>query len=494
MQLDKIEAVVRPRTPWEAIDLGFCMVQHWMWDFYRIWFVLTFPLFLAVYILAYLFTEMPDIWAAIIVWWLRPLYNRIVLHFFSHALFGEQITLRQMIQALPRLLLKTSLLLGLTLYRLSTVRSFTLPIWQLEGNRGAVARQRFQVLQQNTRSTAMWLTVICAHFQGLIVLLLYVLVFLFLPQNTDLESTFLSFTEDSPIFLWINLVFNYIALSLIEPFYVAGGFSLYLNRRTHLEGWDIELTFRQIRKKVEALQTTAMICLVAVTLSCFSFYASPVSAQSIAKPEQSKQYIEQVLQQSEFETVEKQQYWKYIGDSLASEDSEATEGWQLPLSWISLWAQLFEVLLWITIAGVIGWIIYKTLQNPALQQWLNQKQSNIYQPQVTFSLIPKPENDSLPDNIAQQTWELWEQGEHRQAVSLLYRGTLLQLQQQYEMAIYDSATENECVRLVRRTQGVDLSTYFSRLTRAWQILAYGKHLPDSNEIQQLCEQWTQHFQ
>jgi uncharacterized membrane protein len=49
--------------------------------------------------------------------------------------------------------------------------------------------------------------------------------------------------------LWVNilsLLFMFLIISIIEPLYVAAGFALYLNRRTHLEGWDIELIFRRI--------------------------------------------------------------------------------------------------------------------------------------------------------------------------------------------------------------------------------------------------------
>lgn len=485
MQLDKIEAVVRPRTSWEAIDLGFCMMQRWMWDFYRIWLVLTLPLFIAVYLLAALLTDNPDIWALAITWWLKPVYDRIILHYFSHALFGERITLRQMLNALPRLLLKTQLLLGLTLYRLSPVRSFTLPIWQLEGSKGTILQQRFKVLQQHTRGTATWLTIICLHFQALIVLLLYTLIFLFLPENTDLETTYFLLLEDSTFYLGIDLILDYIALSLIEPFYVTAGFALYLNRRTHLEGWDIELTFRQIRKKVQALQMTVVISFITVMISMF--YVTDLSAQS----QQIEQHIEEILQQPEFDTTEQQHYWKYIGDERESTSIEADSEWTLPFSWISIWANLFEILLWIAITSAIAWLIYKALQSPLLQQWVNQ--SETYQPNVNSELIQAFKNVPLPDDIAQQAWKLWEQNQHRQAMSLLYRGTLQHLQQQYEIAIYDSATENECVRMVSRTQSTDLSHYFSRLTRAWQSLAYGKRSPDSQEVQQLCEQWSQFF-
>ena len=36
------------------------------------------------------------------------------------------------------------------------------------------------------------------------------------------------------------------AVLVLEPFYVAAGFGLYLNRRTMLEGWDIEVALRRI--------------------------------------------------------------------------------------------------------------------------------------------------------------------------------------------------------------------------------------------------------
>ena len=34
-------------------------------------------------------------------------------------------------------------------------------------------------------------------------------------------------------------------LSAVAPFYVAGGFMLYISRRIELEGWDIEICFRE---------------------------------------------------------------------------------------------------------------------------------------------------------------------------------------------------------------------------------------------------------
>ena len=35
------------------------------------------------------------------------------------------------------------------------------------------------------------------------------------------------------------------AVLFVEPFYVAAGFAMYLNRRAELEAWDIEQKFRR---------------------------------------------------------------------------------------------------------------------------------------------------------------------------------------------------------------------------------------------------------
>jgi hypothetical protein len=35
------------------------------------------------------------------------------------------------------------------------------------------------------------------------------------------------------------------AIAFVEPFYVAAGFGMYLNRRVELEAWDIEQEFRR---------------------------------------------------------------------------------------------------------------------------------------------------------------------------------------------------------------------------------------------------------
>ncbi len=239
MQLDRIEAVVRPRNPWESIDLGFSMVRLWWKPLYKIWFTTTLPLFI---IISLLFSE--NFWiTALVIWWLKPLYDRILLYFLSRALFGEQPSIRQALTSL----FKTQLLWALlSWWRFDFARSFNLPIWQLEGLRGKAAYQRRKLLQKDTHGIAVWLTIVCMHFEWVLSLSLFGLVYLMMPTTYTFDFFMLVFYEEA---LWveiIRLIFGVLTISVVEPLYVAAGFALYLNRRTHLEGWDIELAFRRI--------------------------------------------------------------------------------------------------------------------------------------------------------------------------------------------------------------------------------------------------------
>ncbi len=238
MQLDKIEAVVRPRNPWESIDLGFSMVQRWWKPLYKVWFAIVLPLFLSLHLFFYFFYE--SLWmASLMIWWLKPFLDRILLHFFSQALFGEQPSIWQTLKAS---LFKTRLLLALSLGRFDFARSFNLPVLQLEGGKGATAARINLLQKNNTRKHAVWLTIVCLHFEGIIFLSLFGFVYFMMPLSYSADF----FALEGLGVEILSMISHFLVLSIVEPLYVAGGFALYLNRRTHLEAWDIYLAFRRI--------------------------------------------------------------------------------------------------------------------------------------------------------------------------------------------------------------------------------------------------------
>ena len=73
MRLDRIAAELRPRSSWEAVDLGFSMVRQWWKPLYLAWFVVVSP----IAIVLHLVLDQPVWLAALIIWWLRPLFDRV---------------------------------------------------------------------------------------------------------------------------------------------------------------------------------------------------------------------------------------------------------------------------------------------------------------------------------------------------------------------------------------------------------------------------------
>ena len=143
MNLDQLTANIRLRSVWEAVDLGFVMVQEWWKSIYlplaMLTFGIAFPLFYLLPVEYY--------WVGgFIFWWLKPLYDRLVLHIISHKLFNEEITTKQALHALPKLIWNTGFFQTMSFRRFSLSRGFNLPIWQLEQLRGNPRSERQRVL------------------------------------------------------------------------------------------------------------------------------------------------------------------------------------------------------------------------------------------------------------------------------------------------------------------------------------------------------------
>ena len=234
MQPTDIAIALRRRTPWEAMDLGLAMLQRWWRQTYAPHLVVGAAAALAGCAAAAWYGKA---WLALaLVWWLKPLYDRVVLHVLSRAVFGEVQTPRHALGAW-REWLATGLPMALSFGRLDTARSFNLPVRQLEGQRGRPARERRSVLGRRVSSYATWLTFVCVNFELVLYWSLGRLGSLFLPakalEGRDFTAAFLA----GDLFGHDDVLAYVAAVLLLEPFYVAAGFALYLNRRTLLEGW-----------------------------------------------------------------------------------------------------------------------------------------------------------------------------------------------------------------------------------------------------------------
>ena len=288
MQPANIAVALRRRTPWEAIDLGLSMLQRWWRAVFIPHLIVGGGLAVAALLLAW-YLERP--WVAIVlVWWMKPLYDRVVLHVLSRAVFGEIQSPRAVLDAWREWL--ATGLFAATLFRWwpDLVRSFNLPVRQLEGQTGKAGRERRGVLGRRARSYAVWLTVVCMHFEWVLYLMLGGLAELALPAKAVTQGSGNLFDRMVAGDFWTygGAIGYAVAVLLLEPFYVAGGFGLYLNRRTLLEGWDIEVALRRLAER----HATALLCVV--VLCCCVF---PMNSYAEKNP---KEEIAEVLKAKEF--------------------------------------------------------------------------------------------------------------------------------------------------------------------------------------------------
>ena len=259
MSPDALAFKIRTRAHWEAIDLGLALVQTYWRKLYAAWLVIALPAVFSALALTYLLKDSDNniLYGMGLFWWLKPLYDRVFLHVLSRAVFGETLGWRGVLRAIPGLLRHTGLLRALTWGRFSPQRSFKLPIWQLEGVTGRTRSRRLRSLKGEG---AVRLIFVCSAFEMILISGMLGFIFMMLPPEfvpSRLESLSEYFAADKEL-LWLHAIYSFVyllAISVIEPFYVAAGFALYLNQRTKLEGWDIELGFRTLAARLEARQT-----------------------------------------------------------------------------------------------------------------------------------------------------------------------------------------------------------------------------------------------
>ncbi|HHL18392.1 MAG TPA: hypothetical protein ENJ33_01505 [Thiothrix sp.] len=523
MQLSQIKADIRLRSPWEAIDLGFAMVQAWWRIIYSPWII--FAIIFAII----LWQVVPDDsrWiAALIFWWCKPVYDRLLLHISSQELFSLDEEARQAgwqgslqrLKKLPSLLRRNGLFSSLTYRRLSLSRGFNLPIWQLEGLKGAARKKRQRLLHTNTHSQAVWLTIACIHIEMILNLAFFGLVLLWLPSH--MQSSFFTdfFLEQASTDsnYWVDLlgyVFYVTSVIVIEPFYVVGSFGLYLNRRTQLEAWDIELVFRHMATRLAALRegiifeesasstshplvsllsAFVLVAVFSVTTNQKVYAANEPVAATVLPAEQSKATIEALMKTKALSHTETFSYWKPKDwDTTTPDDVDPSAMGEFFEALGKILAVVFEFGLWVLLAIVIFVLIIYRDYWLAFFQGGVQRAEKKAKPDILFGMDIRPE--SLPDNIAAVARQFWQQGQQREALSLLYRGGLMRLVNQDEVELEDSHTEGDVIKLSRRVLHKQREAYLEKLTHVWQRAAYAHRFPDDSEAEYLFQHWENAF-
>ncbi len=500
MDLERISVAIRPRSEREAIDLGLHMVQAHARAIYPPWaiVVLASAAFLAVALPGH-----PLI--AVLLFWLGlPIYDRIVVHVLSKALFGDEPDWRETLASLPSLLRTLSLN---PLNRIDFTRSFNLPVIQLEALRPSRRTRRIGTLQRRVRGDAVALSAAFLVIQLVLLIGLLTLGPLLLPEgmlgklSVDLGGS-VYWDKVAP---WLFAGAYVLVILFLEPFYVGAGFSLYLNRRAMLEGWDLEIGLRGMAQRIRGAAGVACVCfaLFAVPAWLPDAQAADTSASRSGQPLDASQPLDEsaapeviakVLAQPVFGHEERFLQWRYIGGREKEKAPESLDPSGF-LDWLfnsmlvgSAFAKVMRALLWLLVIAALAWLVWRRDRWLHLIRWRGVA-ATPEAPIVVAGMDVTPE--SLPADIPRAVRTLWNQGHHREAMSTLYRGTLAALVERKHLKVDASCTEQDCIDAVERLETPDVSRHFRDLTTLWQLLAYGHRLPETRVVEMLCRQWFQ---
>ena len=499
MRLSDASVVIRPRTSWEAMDLGVLMAREHRLLLMSSWALVTLPVFVLLTVLLWKYPST----AMFLFWWFKPAFDRLPLYILSTALFGEKPTLKQAVRQWPRLL-KGQLLASLTWRRLSLSRSFVMPVSQLEGLNGDARQKRLGVLLQRNAGGARWLTIIGVHLEIGLWFGCMALFYLFIPQQVELGWDWQRLTlASSSQGLWLEHLSNaFYALVLIfwEPIYIACGFSLYLNRRTALEAWDLELVFRRLRQRLSSV-APVLLLVVGLTLS-FHPPAKADDAKPLS-PQSAGQSIKSLLDKPPFKNPETVTRYRFAEEKPATQN-KAHRDEKLP-AWLQALldslnnnafkhvAQALEVLLWSLLVVALALLAWR------YRDWLHAFVSRTSSP---TQKTPKPTptqlfglelgTETLPDDIPALAEQLWPT-QPREALGLLYRGLLSRLLHDFNVPLKSADTEGQILERVHLLQQPQLLAFSDELTQHWQNLAYGHHLPPAAAQQKLCSDWRALF-
>ena len=439
-----------------------------------------------------------------------------MLHIISRRLFGENAGARDALkQTLP--LARRNWIFLLPIYRLHFARSVAMPLTQLEGLAGERRRDRAKVLNQRILNHGIGVTVAYHHLVLAIYLGIIFLVYALIPENYidayGLSWLGLFWGGDEASAYAMSLLLFYGAQSALQPWFVGAGFGLYINCRTQLEAWDIEVAFRRMLQR-RAGQLAAAIVPLLVTAWLFAVPPPAAAQEPVGDGYDDGQYGESTTRAGfsgywtdetlapgfdaienapELQSTREVEKWRKIEEAEVVERNDS-ESWselgRLIEAVIDFFAFLVEFGLWL-VALLILVIIIAT--SKTWLPYLTEFDTRGSRPRRVFVAGGEITADSLPDDVAGEVLRLWEAGQKRDALSLLYRASVFAAVANLGVRLPDSATESACVAAVSRQAGREQSQYFRDVVTAWVYLAYGAYEPSDKTVRGLAKGWPNHF-
>lgn len=468
MELNQLAFTPRSRSPYEVFDLTTLLTKQHFLKLFSLFSVLVLPVFL-VFSLA-----IDWMVGAFIVWWLKPLFERALLDYLAKVVFNQEAKISQSIKALLNLKWG-NMLLNLTLFRLSPNRALLAPIDQLEQLEGARKEKRKNLMFASSKpKQALWI-VFCVHFEFILLIGITALTISLVPQSIELVDGFSPEVFYAP---WIEVAYAFVyvlCMCLVAPLFVCGGFLAYLHRRIELEGWDIELSFKNIRNRIAQTASSAVSSFIAL-LFVGSVTVTPAYATSVDLA-QSKQTIDAIY--SEEGVIKTQETWapKKINEADALDfDLSFLEGF---LKALGLMGSGIAYLFWALVIALGLWLIYLLYQKRGFFTANPIKLTPQVDP-VIPTLFTHIDEKVLPNDLLLAAKNAYLSGDLRLALAYLLHHSLVWVQSHHEVKLHKSMTEGECKRAIFPVLSTQNQAVVEQLFNAWMTVAWAHKKPNLN--------------
>lgn len=472
MQLDQVTAEIRPRSDWEAVDLGFAMVRRDFWRCFVVWWL---AMILPTLVFGILLWDQPLLFL-LIFWWIKPAGARMVLFEISRRLFGEKPSWQAVWREIPRAWTRRFFYRYIWA-RLSPWLFVTLAVEDLEGLRGSDYKKRCAQVVKRGEGAVMGVYFAAECIGAWLGLAILGLVVMLIPEGLDQswQMALETWNPDSPydtpdLIMRTVVICMTLSISLTDVFVTGSGFGIYINNRTWLEGWDVELAFKRLAQRLSKVGLSVLMVML-------------VFAPHAARADEAKEpteVIQQVKNHPDFKV------------HTVTERVPNPTPTKKPMPWLlgvgEVMMYLFGACAVILLLGVIGVAIWKNRHVFKLRgaaELLSNK------PRAGARVVMGMEvsTTSLPADVPTAAWQLWQQGLHQEALALLYSGAISQVIETARVDIHESDTEGDCLRRVEAAGEVAHPIYFKGITQLWTAMAYAGMKPDAGQVEALCQQW-----
>ena len=478
MDIAKLFFNARQRNAWQVFDLTQLVVKHHFVQLMLIVVCLYLPI---IILLTLIFSAST---ASLIVWWLKPLLERPLLDFLSKRSFYQPTTTWSSILSIKKLKV-IDIISMLTIRRFSPYRAYLAPIEQLELLEGKErSKRKNTLLNRNDHKQTFWL-IFCLHIEVLVTMLFMLVVYNFIPQGISIDDQF--FTSGTA-FYQLELLYScclMVALMLITPFYVTGGFLGYLNSRIDMEGWDLELIFKGIAARFRHIAAALIIGIFSFTLPAPPLAAQEVSAEQTAIEkidalEAENTVIEEVLNErniairKEVDDIYEQHQLIEIASVWVPDNENKNKDFNL--DWLKNFfiglaaiSNIAAYLIWLLLAALIVWIIYKLYQAGGFK-WLKfsgQKSKAIEKVVEIPTFLSSIDHSEGPKDLLKAAQVANSEHAYRTALMYLLKYAFIYAQNFSSVLITKSMSEKECETALLKALPTLLHKHYQHLFRLW---------------------------